>query len=164
MKTRVVRALSIWALLLQIETAHSAEFEKLGAAVAKALGTSKAFRAPASSGTTAFFAKDGSGKPARFAVVEKGMYEPNCTHTWVIAIDARKVAVEQIRVVEMSCPHAFPTNKATFLDQYKGKGPADMKSLKSEIHTIAKATGSSNLTTDAVIRAVSLASSMKGKL
>lgn len=85
----------------------------------------------------------------RLVVIQKRIYEPDCTHTWAIGLDS-KAKIREIRVTEMSCSHAYPTRKAGFLDQFDGKGPADVKSLPDQINTIAKATGSSNLTTDAV--------------
>lgn len=114
--------------------------------------------------TILLHSKDASGHASRFAVVQKGLYEPNCTHTWVIGLDAASSSVDKIEVVEMACPHAFPTKQASFLDQYKGKGPADVASLKGDIHTIAKATWSCNLTTTAVVTSINAASSLKGKI
>jgi len=136
------------------------EFEKLGSAIAKTLGTKEAFREKASLGGVThdiFFSKAKNGKPAQFAVVQKKIYEPNCTHTWVIGVNAKTLKVTGIRVVEMSCPHAFPTRSASFLDQFKGKGIAQLATLKSETRTIAKATGSCLLTADAVVTAISAA-------
>jgi hypothetical protein len=148
-------------LLIYMESAPATEFEKMGSAIANALGTKKAFQRKldvAGKETTVFFNKSDSGQPTKLAVVQKAVYEPDCTHTWVIGMNAASRTVDQIRVVEMKCPHAFPTNKANFLDQYKGKGPADMKKLKGEVSTIAKATATSNLTTDAVLRSIAAAS------
>lgn len=90
----------------------------------------------------------------KFAVVQKRIYDPNCTHTWVIGIEGKTGQVSGIRIVEYSCPHAKPATTASYLDQYKGKGPADVKTLKGDISTIAKATGTCDLTTDAVITAI----------
>lgn len=154
-------------VLTALEIAEATEFEKLGDSIAKALGTTKAFKSQTSVGkesVNVFYAKDASGKASKFAVIQKGLYEPNCTHTWVIALNAASSQVESIRVVEMSCPHAFPTREASYLEQYKGKGPADVKNLKGEIHTVAKATGSSQLTTDAVVVAIKAAIQLKGKI
>jgi hypothetical protein len=155
------------ALFAQIESAKAVEFEKLGSAVANALGTSKAYKTRATvegRNIEIFYSKDGKGKAQRFAVVQKGVYEPNCTHTWVIGLNAANSRVEQIRTLEMSCPHAFPTRQASFMDQYKGKGPADIGTLKGSVHVVAKATGSSELTTKAVITAIKAVDSLKGKM
>jgi hypothetical protein len=133
--------------------ARATEFEKLGDAIAGALGTTQAF-SKSVKGETLYYSKNPQGAPSRVAVIEKGIYEPNCTHTWVIGVDLPKHTVSGIRVHEMSCPHAFPTRAAAFLDQFKGKGPQDLAKLHREIDTIAKATGSSKLTTDAVVRAI----------
>jgi len=159
------RLTTIGLLLFYLES-WAVEFEKLGTAISKVLGTTKAFQTNAKikdKELPVFYVKNDSGQVTRLAVVAKGIYDPNCSHTWVIALDAEKAKVRQIRVVEMSCPHAFPTNSASFLAQYKGKGPADIKKLKEQVHTIAKATGSSHLTTDAVISSIQAADSLRGK-
>jgi hypothetical protein len=158
---------SLIGLISQAREAFAVEFEQLGKAVAGVLGTTKAFKKTIPSGkdkVDVFYAKDGSGKASKYAFIEKGIYEPNCTHTWVIGVDARTNKVEEIRVVEFSCQHAYPTRAGSYLDQYKGKGPADVKKLDSDIMTIAKATGSSKLTTDAVKRSIINAQRLKGKL
>jgi hypothetical protein len=54
----------------------------------------------------------------------------------------------------MSCPHAYPTREQSFLSQFIGKGPKDAPTLKKKVDTVAKATGSSDLTTDAVVRSI----------
>ncbi|MEZ4751935.1 MAG: hypothetical protein R3B54_15280 [Bdellovibrionota bacterium] len=102
---------------LCIENSSAVEFEKMGQAIAKSLGTTKAFKSTVEvegEAATVYYSKDGSGQPKKVAVVQKGIYEPNCTHTWVVGLDARSAKVEGIRVVEMSCPHAFPTKKSSF--------------------------------------------------
>jgi hypothetical protein len=154
-------------VLFYVDQANAVEFEKLGTSVAKTLGTPKAFKAEAKvdgKAADVFYSKGSDGRANKLAVIQKGIYEPNCTHTWVIGVNPATAKVEQIRVVEMSCPHAFPTNKASFLDQFKGKGPADAKTLKENTHVIAKATGSSNLTADAVSIAIQAAVQLKGKI
>jgi len=171
MNTRFLRAtgrfLVVIGLVAHLESAQAVEYEKLGSAIQKALGTGKAFRTWTTvfgKKTEVFYAKSSDGKATKFAVLEKRIYEPNCSHTWIIGLDAASASVEQIRVVEFGCPHAEPTKQASFLDQFKGKGPADVKTLKSDIHTIAKATGSSELATDAVISAITAAGMLKGKI
>ncbi|MCB0404240.1 MAG: hypothetical protein KDD51_05600 [Bdellovibrionales bacterium] len=153
MKTALVTLM----FCLCIENSSAVEFEKMGQAIAKALGTTKAFKSTVEvqgEAATVYYSKGRGGQPERVAVVQKGIYEPNCTHTWVVGLDARSAKVEGIRVVEMSCPHAFPTKKSTFLSQYVGRGPASVKKLSGEVHTVAKATGSSELTTTAVKKAI----------
>lgn len=157
------RFILILMLLLHLDS-HGVQFEKLGTAIARTLGTKKAYKTSVDVGgekTTVYYAKDGSGSASKYAVIQKGIYEPNCTHTWVIGVTPGSATVEQVRVVEMSCPHAFPTNKASFLDQYKGKSLKDVKGLKGKVHTIAKATGSSDLTTKAVQKAVLAVSKLR---
>ena len=64
----------------------------------------------------------------------------------------------------MGCPkYAFPTKSATFLDQYKGKGPADVATLDADIQVVAKATGTSQLTTQAVKRTITSYAKDKGQ-
>lgn len=159
MNAKISRMLMGTLLLVQL-SAYAGEFEKMGTAVERALGTKKAKKKSMKiDGKDAVvFYTEGAQK---IAVVQKGIYEPDCSHTWVVGIDGKSLKVDQIRVVEMSCPHAFPTNKASFLDQYKGRGPASVKTLKDEITTIAKATGSSNLTTEAVVISLKAANALK---
>lgn len=143
------------------------EFEPLGKAIEGTLGTKKAFKksfAYEGKPLDVFYAKDGSGKPTKFAFVQKGIYEPNCTHTWIVGVEAGSGKVSQVRVVEMSCPHAYPTKTESFLGQFKGKSAKDAPKLKADIATIAKATGSSVLAIDAVRRSVVAASKLKGKI
>lgn len=160
------KSLCIAILVVHLERATAVEFEKLGAAVAKALKTTKAFKTNTNvSGedTTVFYSKGGNGKADRFAVVQTGIYKPNCTHTWVVGINnAHKV--EDVRVVEMSCTHAHPTRKPSFLAQFKGKGPASVRELASGVSVVAKATGSSELTRDAVVKAIQAVQNLKGKI
>jgi hypothetical protein len=153
------------ALFATLQQAGAVEFEPLGKALTTLLKTTKAFPKKAKVGNKdaeAFYAKGSGGTPAAVAFDEKGIYEPNCTHTWAIGIDPKSGKVTQVRVIEMSCNHAFPTNKPNFLDQFKGKGPADVAKLDGQIDTIAKATGSSKLTTDAVKHAIVAYQKMKG--
>ena len=91
--------------------------------------------------------------PKKFAVVQRRIYPPNCTHTWVIGLDS-SATVKDIRIVEYSCPHAKPATTPSYFEQYIGKGPADAGSLKGSISTVAKATGTCDLTTDAVIMSI----------
>lgn len=146
--------------------AFSAEFQKLGKAVSTVLGSTKATKRTITEGGATFDVftfKDASGAASKYAFVQKGIYAPNCTHTWVVGVDAKKNTVSNIQVVEMSCPHAFPTKEESFLSQYTGKGPADVKKLSSSIQTVAKATGSADLTTKAVERSILGAMQLKGK-
>lgn len=160
-------ALVCAALWLCLDDARAVEFEKKGSALEKALGTKKAFKTTTQidgKPTDVFYAKGADGKATRLAIVQQRIYEPNCTHTWVIGIDAKSGAVDGVRTLEMSCPHAFPCNKPSFLDQYKGKTIAQAKTLSDEVQTIAKATGTSQLTTEAVVVALRAAQSVKGKI
>jgi hypothetical protein len=144
--------------------AHATQFEPKETAIAAALGTTKAFKKKFSldgKDYDLFYSKDAAGNPLKFASVQTGIYAPDCTHTWVMGLDAKTKKIEKIHVVEMKCPHAFPAKSESFLSQYDGKGPADLKTLDSSVTTIAKATGSAVLTTDAVKRSIRLAEMFK---
>lgn len=167
MKKHLYAFVLVTFLLVHIGSARATEFEKLGDAIAKSLGTKQVFKSTIALGkdtVTVFYSKNANGKPEKMAVLQNGLYEPNCTHTWIVGVDAKTTIINGIRVVEMSCPHAFPTRETSFLDQYKGKGPKDASKLSSTIHTVAKATGSSNLTTAAVIKSIQAADMIKGRL
>lgn len=159
--------ISVIALILWIESTAVAAFWPLGKALQKVLGTTKAAKSDVQLGketVEVYFSTDPKSKSPYVGVVAKGLYPPNCTHTWVIAVDKKKATVGGIYVVEMSCPHAHPTNSPSFLVQYKGVGPAQLATLDKKIVTVAKATGSSELTTEAVKQAVTVVKKMKGKL
>lgn len=165
--TTVITTFFGTALWLHAQVASATQFEPLGKALSTLLESTKPFTKKFKRGAeevVLFYTKDDAGKLKKIAVIEKGVYEPNCTHTWAVGIDAETGKVDQVRVVEMSCPHAFPTQKEGYLSQYKGKGPADVKKLDDDIKTIAKATGSSKLATNAVKKSIQLVSTVKGKL
>lgn len=162
---------AVYAFLFAMELtrgfAYATEFEPLGQAVAASLGTKKAFKksfAFEKKPLDVFYAKDAAGKATKFAFVQKGVYEPNCTHTWIVGVDAASGKVNGVRVVEMSCPHAYPTKTESFLGQFKGKSFADATKLKSDVTPIAKATGSANLAIEAVRKSLVAASKLKGKI
>ncbi len=148
-------------------SAYATEFEPLGKSVAAALGTKAAFKksfAFEGKPLDVFYAKDGAGKATKLAFVQKAVWEPNCSHTWIVGVDMASGKVSEVRVVEMSCPHAFPTKTESFLGQYKGKGLTDAGKLKGDIAPVAKATGSANLATEAVRKSIVAASKLKGKI
>ena len=144
--------------------ALAVEFEPLNQAISKSLGTTKAFKKEIKidgEDVTTYYSKSADDKPSKFAVIQKGIYAPSCTHTWVVGLDAKKGTVDQIRVVEMSCQHAFPAKAPEYLAQYTGKGFADLEKLDSQVAPIAKATGSCLLTTKAVKKSIRLAREFK---
>jgi hypothetical protein len=168
-RKQVLKALSALFLALELGRgiAYATEFEPLGQAVAASLGTKKAFKksfAFEGKPLDVFYAKDAAGKASKYAFVQKRVYDPNCTHTWIVGVDAATGKVSGVRVVEMSCPHAYPTKTESFLGQFKGKGLADAAKLKSDVTPIAKATGSANLAIDAVRASLVAASKLKGKI
>ena len=140
---------------LSVDRAQGAEIESMNKAVIAILGTPKATKRSVNDGASdvdIFLAKDAAGKTKRLAFIEKGVYPPDCTHTWAIGVDGVSGRILQVRPIEMSCPHAFPTKSASFLDQFKNKGVADVKDLEEGVHVVAKATGTSQLTVQAVKR------------
>jgi thiamine biosynthesis lipoprotein len=155
---------------LNIETSRAATIEPLGKAVAALLGTTKAVSKTLKGGdadgkdATVFYTKGNNGAADKVVFIQHGLYKPDCTHTWAIGMNASKGTVSEVRVIEMACPHAFPTKSASFLDQYKGKGPADVATLDNDVHTIAKATGTSILATEAVKRSITTLAKYKGQL
>jgi FAD:protein FMN transferase len=158
--TTIFLASTVW---LTMEQAKAVEIEPMGKAIMAVLGTPKAQK-KVDGTTTIFFAKDASGHVTKAAFIQSGVYEPNCGHKWVVGIDGKTGKVTQVRPIEMACPHAFPTKAASFLDQYVGKGPADVAKLSSQVATIAKATGSCNLTTEAVKKSITTYQQVKSTL
>lgn len=157
-------ALIFWS---QIEQASAVEFEPIKNALISLLGSPKVMRKVLDDGhghTSQVFYIKGAKGASKVAVIEKGLYEPDCTHTWAIGLDAITGKVTQVRTIEMKCPHAFPCKAASFLDQYTGKGPADISKLSAEINTIAKATASAILVTDAVKRSITAYQKVKSTL
>lgn len=124
--------------------------------VADVLGTSKASKKVLGA-TTVFYSKD-KDKASKIAVIAHATWGGRCTHEWVIGIDYPTNKVTKVAVTELSCPHADPINESGFLDQFKGKGPVEIKGVKriSQINTVAKATGSSDLTNEEVVKAIAL--------
>ena len=147
--------------------ALAVEIEPLGKALSTILGSTKVSKKNVTvdgKPVGVFLAKDAAGKVSRAAFVEKGVYEPDCTHTWAVGIDPENGSVTEVRMVEMKCPHAFPTKAGSFLDQFKGKGPADAEKLVENTDVIAKATGSSKLAAEAVKRSIEAFKVAKGQL
>jgi thiamine biosynthesis lipoprotein len=151
---------------LSVESARAVVIEPLGKAVANLLGTTKAMtktlQSP-SGAVTVYYAVGSDGKANKVVFIQKGLYKPDCTHTWAVGMNPATGKVAEVRVVEMACPHAYPTKSASFLDQYKGKGPADVATLDSDIHTVAKATGTSVLATEAVKNSITTLAQNKGQ-
>jgi hypothetical protein len=147
--------------------ALAVEIEPAGKAISAILQTTKAFKKTMQvdgKPVSFFYSKDASGKVAEVVFIEHGTYEPNCTHTWAIGMNPDSQTVTEVRVIEMYCPHAFPTKSSAFLDQFKGKGPADVATLDTKVTTVAKATGSSNLAIGAVKRSIVTLQKIHGSL
>ncbi len=148
-------------------SAQAVEFEPMGKALTTLLKTTKVSKKSFTfegRDTPVFYSKDASGKVTSVAVLEKGIYEPNCTHTWAIGLDPTSGAVTEVRTIEMSCQHAFPTREKSFLEQFVGKGPADAQKIEEDTDVIAKATGSSKLAATAVRRAITVYQTQKKAL
>jgi hypothetical protein len=162
-KTLII-ALLTWAV---IENASAVEIEPMGKAVGTLLGTTKAFKKTLNDGTSnvdVYYSKGADGKAAKVVFIEKGLYPPSCTHTWAIGMDAATGTVTEVRPLEMACPHAYPTKSASFLSQFQGKGPTDVSTLDSDVHSVAKATGTSKLATEAVKRSIETLAKNKGTI
>lgn len=165
MKRNLATFIALFALARQ---GHAQQFLPLGKTLFDVIKAKDPKNVPTrtfthgSESIDAFYTKDG-GKLSKLAFVQKGVYPPNCTHTWVIGVNPKSFKVDRIEVIEMSCPHAFPTRSKSFLGQFTGKGPADLNKIKKVTH-IAKATGSSDLTKDAVIKSITLAKKHAGEL
>lgn len=157
-----VVALALWA---QLQQSLAGEVEPVGKAVATLLGTTKALKKDVDEAkgkkVTVFASKE---KPLRYVFLEDGTYQPNCKHLWAVGIEGATGKVIGVRGVSMDCTHAAPAMGSGFLDQYKGKGPADLAKLDSDINIKAKATGSCKLATEAVKRAITTYQSQKGKI
>jgi hypothetical protein len=164
-ETKMKRSLyTVLLFVFLLEQASAVQFEAKGKAIASVLGTKSAFQKKANINgkeETIFYSKASDGKAEILAFVQEGLYPPNCTHTWVIGVNAKTTAVTEVRPVEMSCPHAFPTKEVSFLNKFKGKAVAEK--LDSEIKTIAKATGSSKLLIEAVQKSLTGAKEIKGQ-
>jgi hypothetical protein len=154
---------TVICFVLLVEQAVAVSFQPKGKAIAEVLGTKDAFQKKLDQGVV-FYSKGSDGKAAKFAFVQEGLYPPNCTHTWVVGVDAASGKVTEVRPVEMSCPHAFPTKEVSFLSQFKGKAIADADKLDKEIDVVAKATGTSKLAIEAVKKSLKSAQGLKGQI
>lgn len=158
----------LFLMLAYLESAQAVEIEKKGKALSKVLGSTKGVSQKTISvdgkDVTVFYTKDSGGKANKLAFVQEGLYPPNCTHTWVVGVDPAKKAVTEVRVVEMECPHAFPTKEVSFLSQFEGKMIKDAAKLDSDIKNIAKATGSCKLAIEAVKKSLKGAEKLAGQI
>ncbi len=159
--------LTVLFFVFVMEKAMAVQFEPKGKAIAAVLGTKNAFQKKIQAegkSETVFYSKGTNGKAEKFAFVQEGLYPPNCTHTWIVGVDATNGTVTELRPVEMSCPHAFPTKESSFLSQFKGKAIADAGKLDKDIDVIAKATGSCKLAITAVKKSLKSAKELQGQL
>jgi hypothetical protein len=154
--------LSVATVLASLQQQASAQqFQPLGKTIFQMIKAKDPKNVPTKSlahpsgNVDVFYTKKG-GKLSTLAFVQKGVYPPDCTHTWVVGVNPTTFKVTDIQVVEMSCPHAFPTRTRNFMGQFVGKGPADTKLIKKAT-IVMKATGSSELTREAVIKSITLA-------
>jgi thiamine biosynthesis lipoprotein len=162
-KSNATQLILVTALLWGMtEQARAVDLIPLNKALEGALGTSKAFRKTIGDATF-FYSKDAAGRPARLAFIEHNTWQKSCSHTWVVGID-RAGRVVRVIAQEQQCPHAKPSAADSFLDQYKGKSPADAAKLRDSVNTIAKATGSCELATDAVTHVLNTYTRIKGQL
>lgn len=173
MTRKLERSLSILALLVMLENqAQAVQLEPAGKALIAVLGTPKAKpvkeakkdpREAEQKELKAFYTTGSGAKATKFAFLHTWIWEKQCSHGWVIGVDAKTSKVTEVRFIEMQCPHAEPVKKASFNEQFKGKGPADVAKLKDKVDTIAKATGSCMIAAKAVAQSIRLAAAWKGK-
>lgn len=167
-RARSALVLGLFWAQVQIASAASCGFQKQGPALIGMLGTPKVSvkKVAQDQGATSevYYAKGPNGKASKVAVVEKGMWEPGCSHTWAIGIDPGTGKVTEIKQIEMSCPHAHEICVSWFQDQFIGKGVAEMSKLEGSVKTVAKATGSSKIEATAVRRAVNAFQKLRGQI
>ena len=160
--------LTMAAVIASLQEAGAQQFQPLGKTIFKVIKAKNPKDVPTRTlnlngeNIDVFYTKVG-GKVTGMAFVQKGIYPPNCTHTWVMGVNPSTFKITAIEVIEMSCPHAFPTKSKAYLGQFIGKGPADIEKVKKSVH-IAKATGSSDLTKEAVVKTITLAKQNAGSL
>lgn len=167
MKVKFAEVTAVFWLLSQIQNVGATEFATIRDVVPSMLKTTKPSKRTIDSGQNkidVFYSKDSSGKLDKAVFIEKGLYEPNCTHTWAVGVDGKTSKITDIRTIEMSCPHAYPTKDGWFIEQFKGVGPADVAKLDGKVHKVNKATGSSVLLKDAVKRSIANAQKLKGTI
>ena len=85
--TTVLVASLTW---LSVENASAAEIEPMNKAILAILGTPKATKKEINDGkgnVPVYYSKGADGKPQKVAFIEKGIYAPDCTHTWAIGLD-----------------------------------------------------------------------------
>lgn len=78
-----------------------------------------------------------------------------CFHKYAVGMDAGGKILETV-IVELSCPRAFPINRKSFLSQFSDKKHHDPLTIYSDIDAVTGATLSSEATSTASRKAVSL--------
>lgn len=159
--------LALFALVSNIENALATQVEGLKSALKSLLKTEKVFQKKIDfekAKSTVVYSKGKDGKADNAVVIGDGTYPPNCTHMWAIGINPKTAVVSEARLLEYSCHHAEPTTAKSFMDQFKGKGPKEVATLESKTTPVAKATGTSELATKAVVRAIKLIQAQKGAM
>jgi hypothetical protein len=78
-----------------------------------------------------------------------------CFHKYAVGMKPDGEVIDTV-VVELSCPRATPTNKKTFLKQYRGKQHTDPLTIHKDIDAVTGATLSSEVASVATRKAVSL--------
>jgi len=157
--------LSVSALSISLQDAFATQVESLKSALKSLLKTDKVFQKKIDfekEKSTVIYSKGSDGKADQVVVMGNGRYPPNCDHTWTIGLNAKDATVTEAKLIEYTCHHAEPTTQKSFMDQYKGKGPKDVATLASKITPVAKATGTSELATKAIVRAIKLVQAQKG--
>lgn len=105
--------------------------------------------------TYTFYAgKNGSGERSAFVFIQAEVFG-TCFHKYAVGMKPDGEVIDTV-IVELSCPRATPTNKKTFLKQYRGKTHTDALTINQDIDAVTGATLSSEAASIATRKAVSL--------
>ena len=157
MAYRVMMALF---LLVEARSALALEFETTSQAIQGLLETKTYYRKqvlPSSLNSKQMdilYSRNSSGAPGRVLFLQHRENPAKCAHTWAVAIDPKSTRVLGVHVLSVKCAYGFGIRDSKFLDQYRGVGPAEVKDLERRIHGVARATVSSQLTTQVVKESV----------
>jgi hypothetical protein len=78
-----------------------------------------------------------------------------CFHKYAVGMKPSGEVIETV-IIELSCPRAFPVNKRSFLSQFDGKKHSDALATGHDVDVVTGATLSSEATSTATRKAVSL--------
>jgi hypothetical protein len=105
-------------------------------------------------GKYTFYAGKRGGKRTAYVYIQPELFG-TCFHKYAVGIKPTGEVIDTV-VVELSCPRATPTNKKSFLKQYRGKQHTDPLTINKDIDAVTGATLSSETASIATRKAVSL--------